>query len=542
MDKKLLLTLQWACNIKGVKIPWEIVATEMGPTITAGAVIQHLAKFRQRMVAQGAEVPPALSRGGNNYGPATKASQTSKANTSTKAGSTRRKAKLGRRMPKKDEDSEDDTDEEDFEVDDESEIEASQNEPKKSNTKAKAKGRNSKAAKVKQQADADTSEDIKNEPESSLEPDNSQTRYGVGDDMWPGDAYQRPTRTRTSESTSQSPQSPTKLLVLNIGRAGFAKLGILGNADDSEPKNDSSRQETLASDPYSDHNHQNTHCDYSVAADTSNHRGDTSMHRYIPDDFDMDHDGVLDGGFATGLHPHSSFEDHFVTSSTLYDQDQSHAMSGLECDPGASAYDAREKSTGNRGQVHRVGPNSARSSGIANPDIDDQDSSGQTHRFVHYSYSSPSKPGERAHDAHDHTKPAHRAHRESFDVARIAAHADHPPRLPLHGGLYSTRAPHPGNGGIDCHFPDPEMQSINDSHPESYSHTGSGIHSSYSSADSHHPVGGEFANYHNVGMDSYNESPVAISRTNSGFECLGSHLQPDIGTSWGPFFEQNFEY
>ena len=41
-------------------IPWVLVVDEMVLNITAGAVIQHLAKFRTRMVEQGLSVPPPL--------------------------------------------------------------------------------------------------------------------------------------------------------------------------------------------------------------------------------------------------------------------------------------------------------------------------------------------------------------------------------------------------------------------------------------------------------------------------------------------------
>ena len=66
MDKKLLLTIQSVCNSDGVKIPWDKVGAIMGDHISDGAVIQHLAKLRQRMVAQGLSVPPPLRRGGGS--------------------------------------------------------------------------------------------------------------------------------------------------------------------------------------------------------------------------------------------------------------------------------------------------------------------------------------------------------------------------------------------------------------------------------------------------------------------------------------------
>ncbi|KAL8813993.1 MAG: hypothetical protein Q9223_006752 [Gallowayella weberi] len=108
---------------------------------------------------------------------------------------------------------------------------------------------------------------------------------------------QNPKRTRTSESTSESPQSPTKLAILNTGRAGYAKLGVTYNEDEPEPSGSSSRgrgmtylplddeplakepwKETVASDPYSDHNNETPSNDYSMTDDPSNHGASTSMH------------------------------------------------------------------------------------------------------------------------------------------------------------------------------------------------------------------------------------------------------------------------
>lgn len=63
LDKKLLLTIQSVCNAENVKIPWDKVAAIMGEHISDGAVIQHLAKLRIRMVAQNLDVPPPLRRG-----------------------------------------------------------------------------------------------------------------------------------------------------------------------------------------------------------------------------------------------------------------------------------------------------------------------------------------------------------------------------------------------------------------------------------------------------------------------------------------------
>ena len=64
LDKKLILTIQYVCNADGIKIPWDKVGAIMGEGISDGAVIQHLAKLRQRMVSQNLSTPPPLRRGG----------------------------------------------------------------------------------------------------------------------------------------------------------------------------------------------------------------------------------------------------------------------------------------------------------------------------------------------------------------------------------------------------------------------------------------------------------------------------------------------
>jgi len=78
-DKQLLLTAQWVCAEVGIKIPCKDrephrnnmadlssggrVASLMGDQFTEGAIVQHLAKLRQKMEAGGIPVPPALKRG-----------------------------------------------------------------------------------------------------------------------------------------------------------------------------------------------------------------------------------------------------------------------------------------------------------------------------------------------------------------------------------------------------------------------------------------------------------------------------------------------
>lgn len=67
MDKKLLLAIQYCCNSLGPGMPWSDIGSVMGEGISGGAVIQHLAKLRVRMVDQNLSVPPPLKRGGNPH-------------------------------------------------------------------------------------------------------------------------------------------------------------------------------------------------------------------------------------------------------------------------------------------------------------------------------------------------------------------------------------------------------------------------------------------------------------------------------------------
>lgn len=64
LDKKLALAIQYVCNADGIRVPWDKVGAVMGEGISDGAVIQHLAKLRQRMISLNLSVPPPLRRGG----------------------------------------------------------------------------------------------------------------------------------------------------------------------------------------------------------------------------------------------------------------------------------------------------------------------------------------------------------------------------------------------------------------------------------------------------------------------------------------------
>lgn len=90
LDTLLLLTIQSACNLTGVKVPWDKVAELMGPKFSEGAIVQHLSKVRLRRDAAGQRVPPPLRR--SVTAAATAAGSGSKCGPkSTKASSRKRK-------------------------------------------------------------------------------------------------------------------------------------------------------------------------------------------------------------------------------------------------------------------------------------------------------------------------------------------------------------------------------------------------------------------------------------------------------------------
>ena len=62
LDKKLLLCIQFACSEAGLRIPWENVAKLMGEKVSEGAIVQHLAKLRSKMLELRLDVPPPLKR------------------------------------------------------------------------------------------------------------------------------------------------------------------------------------------------------------------------------------------------------------------------------------------------------------------------------------------------------------------------------------------------------------------------------------------------------------------------------------------------
>lgn len=144
MDKKLLLTIQSVCNADGVKIPWDKVGAIMGDQITDGAVIQHLAKLRQRMVAQGLSVPPPLRRGGGSListGYSGSSYSTSKPTAARNTKATTSKASSDAAQVVKEED------EEDFDVDKASDPDGEFTETPSKRVKHTLKGKKNKVKK-----------------------------------------------------------------------------------------------------------------------------------------------------------------------------------------------------------------------------------------------------------------------------------------------------------------------------------------------------------------------------------------------------------
>ncbi|KAK2766209.1 hypothetical protein FQN54_007725 [Arachnomyces sp. PD_36] len=85
LDRKLLLCIQSACNAQGLRIPWDKAADLMGPSVSEGAIIQHLAKLRIRV--KDLKLPP-LRRGG---APMQRAKSQDELNNNGKRGTRSRK-------------------------------------------------------------------------------------------------------------------------------------------------------------------------------------------------------------------------------------------------------------------------------------------------------------------------------------------------------------------------------------------------------------------------------------------------------------------
>ncbi|KAI4103120.1 MAG: hypothetical protein L6R37_004006 [Teloschistes peruensis] len=236
-DKKLLLALQYSLNNKKIKIPWDNVARAMGPAYSGGAIVQHLAKVRKLRVEEGLEVPPPLTKGGRVVPAESK---------EDKKGSSNKRARLSKPL----QDDDDVEDWEDLDLSNGSDYYDGGNRNGKRKPKSQGKSR-SRAVTEKERTSGSTAgrktrgsaagskatasgedeylqiEKRDSSPEGS--PASSEQNYAVGDSMWDLDSDQD-TEMEIKRSHSATPieesENPSKVLVLNIGAAGFKKLGL----------------------------------------------------------------------------------------------------------------------------------------------------------------------------------------------------------------------------------------------------------------------------------------------------------------------------
>lgn len=190
MDKKLLLAMQYQCNFAGLAVPWTEIGGIMGDGITGGAVIQHLAKLRIRMVAQGLSVPPPLRRGGGGPRISTSSSSGSKAkatppnngsaqakSTPTKPTSTKPK-KAGKKATQ---DSDESEDEEDSWNNDESDAEYGKPRVKRAKTEIKGPMRRKMKTEGSEEEPATPSKPPKRKHQSSKSSSRDLSAYGTTD-------------------------------------------------------------------------------------------------------------------------------------------------------------------------------------------------------------------------------------------------------------------------------------------------------------------------------------------------------------------------
>lgn len=61
MVEKLLLCLEFECNRQGINVPWDDIAHRFHPGATGAGMLQHFARLRSIMAAEGHLIPPKLS-------------------------------------------------------------------------------------------------------------------------------------------------------------------------------------------------------------------------------------------------------------------------------------------------------------------------------------------------------------------------------------------------------------------------------------------------------------------------------------------------
>jgi hypothetical protein len=175
LDKQVLLTVQYACNEAGVRIPWDDVALKMCEMVgedkfTGGAIIQHLSKLRGKMESHALKVPPPLRRGlminapSKIYAPGNKRKGGPSAAKTPKSSTARPKRSKARNLMSEDED---DDDSEDTTIvyddgdDDDSDGEYGSGRKKRRLPGGKGKTKKKTAAAVVEREEVDEGEDVK---------------------------------------------------------------------------------------------------------------------------------------------------------------------------------------------------------------------------------------------------------------------------------------------------------------------------------------------------------------------------------------------
>ena len=201
LDQRALLAVQHVCNREGVKVPWSEVAAHLGDTVTEGALVQHLAKLRNKLEKDGVPVTPPLKRGGKN------ASANSKTVTDKGAVGKRTSSKLS----KKDEDE----DEVDYNSD------GAANTKKKENAQRKKKG-----------TDSDFDDEPLGKKKTTAQPNKEVTSDSDSEPLAKRKKLNQPKKGSNAESNKDKTGSKDKGRVK--GQSGSVK--IKPEQDDDSPK------------------------------------------------------------------------------------------------------------------------------------------------------------------------------------------------------------------------------------------------------------------------------------------------------------------
>ena len=228
LDKKLLLSIQSECNAHNIALPWndigETLGNTMGERVTGGAVIQHLAKLRTRMVAENLSVPPPLRRGGGNRisnstnntrtRPSVAATSTLPSNATKKLGTVAKK----RRAPLKEESEDSDEDNLDSNSD------AEYGKPISKRAKSSGKKRTSpKVKKEKHDSDNDDTNKHSSDSEANLEDDDDEYTVAAGASFLALEEDDVPIKGKIRNRTMQKPSLIVSLDMRSDGQAYIKK-------------------------------------------------------------------------------------------------------------------------------------------------------------------------------------------------------------------------------------------------------------------------------------------------------------------------------